>query len=69
MLDGTRAILRHQKTIADPAGHQAIFAGYSGGAHAAAWAAQLSGEYAPDVNVVGSVSGGTAVNLKVTLAD
>lgn len=31
MLDGTRAILRHSKTIANPAGAQIVINGYSGG--------------------------------------
>ncbi|CEH13168.1 Lipase, secreted [Ceraceosorus bombacis] len=66
-LDSTRAILNHRPTIADPTGHQAILSGYSGGGHAAAWAAQLRKEYAPEINVVGGSFGGVPVDLKATL--
>lgn len=37
--------------------------GYSGGAYAATWAAALQSRYAPDINLVGTVAGGTPVDL------
>ncbi|CAD6889733.1 unnamed protein product [Tilletia controversa] len=37
--------------------------GYSGGAHATAWAAQLYPKYAPSLNIKGQIIGGTPVNL------
>lgn len=37
--------------------------GYSGGAYATTWAAALQPNYAPELNLVGSVAGGTPVNL------
>ncbi|KAL9933915.1 hypothetical protein V8E36_006997 [Tilletia maclaganii] len=41
--------------------------GYSGGAHATAWAAQLYKSYAPSLNILGQIIGGTPVNLTSTL--
>ncbi|CAD6974586.1 unnamed protein product [Tilletia controversa] len=41
--------------------------GYSGGAHATAWATQLYKSYAPSLNIKGQVIGGTPVNLTNTL--
>lgn len=38
--------------------------GYSGGAIATGWAAQLQPSYAPDLNVVGVASGGTPADLE-----
>jgi hypothetical protein len=37
--------------------------GYSGGAIATGWAAELQGDYAPELNVVGAASGGTAADF------
>ncbi|WP_164860638.1 lipase family protein [Rhodococcus sp. X156] len=37
--------------------------GYSGGGQATAWAAQLHGAYAPDLNIVGSAEGGVSYDL------
>ena len=37
--------------------------GYSGGATATGWAAQLQASYAPDLKVVGFISGGTPADL------
>lgn len=41
--------------------------GYSGGGQATAWIVDLHDEYAPDLNFVGSVSGGTIVDAWGTL--
>lgn len=67
MLDGIRAILRHRKTIPNPAGNEVIITGYSGGGHGASWAVQLANEYAPELNIIGAAYGGTPVDLEVSL--
>lgn len=41
--------------------------GYSGGGQAAAWAAELHGEYAPDVDVAGVAFGGAPADMGATL--
>ncbi|KAK0557380.1 hypothetical protein OC846_000599, partial [Tilletia horrida] len=40
-----------------------VMGGYSGGAHATAWASQLAPKYAPKLNILGQVIGGTPVNV------
>ncbi|KAE8211537.1 hypothetical protein CF327_g4726 [Tilletia walkeri] len=40
-----------------------VMGGYSGGAHATSWAAQLYPKYAPSLNILGQVIGGTPVNV------
>lgn len=47
VLDGLRALLNHKATLPDATGHSIILSGYSGGAHASAWGAQLASTYAP----------------------
>lgn len=42
--------------------------GYSGGAIAAGWAAEQQGEYAPELNVVGTAIGGAPVNYRLLFA-
>lgn len=39
--------------------------GYSGGAHATAWATQYASSYAPDLNIVGASHAGTPVDLAI----
>ncbi len=39
-------------------------AGYSGGGMATAWAAALQADYAPELNIVGSATGGAPMNLE-----
>ncbi|MDJ0394588.1 lipase family protein [Rhodococcus sp. G-MC3] len=39
-------------------------AGYSGGGMATAWAAALQNDYAPELNIVGSATGGAPMNLE-----
>ncbi|KAE8254162.1 hypothetical protein A4X06_0g1042 [Tilletia controversa] len=43
-----------------------VMGGYSGGAHATAWGSQLYPSYAPTLNIIGQVIGGTPVNLTST---
>jgi hypothetical protein len=38
--------------------------GYSGGAHATAWATELAASYAPELNIVGAIEGGTPADLE-----
>jgi hypothetical protein len=40
--------------------------GYSGGAHATAWATELAASYAPELNIVGAIEGGTPADLEAT---
>ncbi|MDT7573223.1 MAG: hypothetical protein QOE05_3397 [Actinomycetota bacterium] len=40
--------------------------GYSGGAHATAWATELAASYAPSLNIVGAIEGGTPADLAAT---
>ncbi|CEH16638.1 Lipase, secreted [Ceraceosorus bombacis] len=61
-LDGIRATLRHKPTIADPKGAKVGYIGYSGGASAAGWTAELAPEYAPEINFVAATYGGLPVN-------
>lgn len=58
-LDSIRGILASEGLPSDT---QIGFYGYSGGAHTTAWAASLSGQYAPELNIVGASYGGTPVD-------
>ncbi|MCB1299354.1 MAG: hypothetical protein KDB08_10290, partial [Microthrixaceae bacterium] len=62
-LDGLRAAFQADRT-GITADAKVALAGYSGGALATQWAAQLAPEYAPDMNrrLVGATMGGTAVD-------
>ncbi|KAL9935146.1 hypothetical protein V8E36_006222 [Tilletia maclaganii] len=67
-LDAIRAVLKFQKLSTKTT--EIGVTGYSGGAHAAAWAAQLSADYAPELKIVAAAIGGTPVdpkNLLLTL--
>ncbi len=61
MLDVVRAA--HRLPSAGLAGKPTIFAGYSQGAHAALWAAQLEQSYAPELDVRGAVANSAPVNI------
>lgn len=61
VLDGIRATLRFTKSglnASTPVG----MLGYSGGGFATAWAAELAGSYAPELNIIGAAEGGLPVN-------
>jgi len=60
-LDGIRAITNHYKL---PKNTEVALLGYSGGASVTAWTANLAGSYAPDINVIGAVHGGTPIDVK-----
>lgn len=42
--------------------------GYSGGAHATAWAAHLQEQYAPDLHVISAAYGGTPIDLNTLVS-
>ena len=58
VLDGIRAVKNFDTDGVGPANPWAVD-GYSGGAEATGWAAQLQPSYAPDVKLVGAAIGGT----------
>jgi len=61
VLDGIRATLRFSKVglnASTPVG----MLGYSGGGFATAWAAELAGNYAPELKIIGAAEGGLPVN-------
>ncbi|KZM70531.1 hypothetical protein AWN90_38755 [Nocardia terpenica] len=62
VLDGIRAALRLPE--AGLSGPIALL-GYSGGAIATVWAAQLAPEYAPELDLVGAAAGGTPTDLSL----
>ncbi|UZJ53719.1 hypothetical protein CBS101457_003039 [Exobasidium rhododendri] len=59
VLDGVRALREHYELAQDA---QVALLGYSGGGHATVWASQLAPTYAPDVNIIGDISGGTIID-------
>lgn len=62
ILDGIRATLSSEQ-IGLPATTQVGLWGYSGGGLASAWAAEMCGDYAPELNIVGAVLGSPVGNL------
>lgn len=64
VLDGIRAAKQlPQGGVATDA--PVVVAGYSGGAIAAGWAAQLAPTYAPDVQLKGAIIGGTPADMEL----
>jgi hypothetical protein len=63
-LDGIKAA---EQLLDLPASSQVAIMGYSGGAIATDWAAELASTYAPTVNLVGTAIGGVAVDLNHNL--
>ncbi|KAK5706691.1 hypothetical protein LTR97_001681 [Elasticomyces elasticus] len=62
-LDGIRATINHFHL---PVSQTSIgLWGYSGGAHATAWAGSLAATYAPELNIVGAAFGGTPTDLSL----
>ena len=57
-LDGIRAVHNFDTDGIGTANPVALY-GYSGGAHATAWAAQMQPSYAPDLHLAGAANGGT----------
>jgi alpha-beta hydrolase superfamily lysophospholipase len=62
VLDGLRAALNTERLGLSPAAPVGLW-GYSGGGLASAWAAEMAGTYAPDLNVVGAVLGSPVGDL------
>lgn len=64
-LDSARAIINHYGLKSKGIPQLAMF-GYSGSAHAIAWAAGLAASYAPELNFTSAVYGGTPIDLLAT---
>ncbi|OBK21121.1 lipase family protein [Mycobacterium asiaticum] len=62
ILDGIRATLSSERFNLSPDAQVGLW-GYSGGGLASAWAAELCGDYAPELNIVGAVLGSPVGNL------
>jgi alpha-beta hydrolase superfamily lysophospholipase len=62
VLDGLRAALNTERLALSPSAPIGLW-GYSGGGLASAWAAEMSGSYAPDLNIVGAVLGSPVGDL------
>ncbi|CAO3587365.1 unnamed protein product [Absidia cylindrospora] len=67
VLDSIRAVLSTGSQTQLQADAQVQLWGYSGGALASGWAAQLQASYAPELKIIGAALGGTPVNLNATL--
>src|SRR4029077_20522022 len=59
---GVRAALHDERLGLSPAAPVGLW-GYSGGGLARAWAAEVSGAYAPELNIVGAVLGSPVADL------
>ena len=62
VLDGVRAAINHDSPGLTPESPIGLW-GYSGGGLATAWAAEVQGSYAPELNVVGAVLGSPVGDL------
>ncbi len=65
VLDGIRAALSSERVQLSPDTSVGLW-GYSGGGLATAWAAEVAGTYAPELNVVGAVLGSPVGDLGST---
>jgi hypothetical protein len=63
VLDGIRAVRNARLDGIGPVSRWALY-GYSGGANATGWAAQMQPSYAPDVRLAGAAMGGTPADPK-----
>ncbi|MDJ0392633.1 lipase family protein [Rhodococcus sp. G-MC3] len=66
VLDALRAMVNLPQ-LGLPAESPIAITGYSGGAIASGWAAQLAPSYAPDVNLVGTAFGGAPIDYRILL--
>lgn len=66
-LDGIRAALNFKTVVPDWNNTQLAMLGYSGGAIATGWAAQLASTYAPELTFVGVAEGGVPVNISAAI--
>lgn len=62
VLDGLRAALNSEQLSLSPTARIGLW-GYSGGGLASAWAAEMAGGYAPELNIVGAVLGSPVGDL------
>src|ERR1700757_3269279 len=62
VLDGIRAALSSERLNVSPSAPIGLW-GYSGGGLASAWAAEMCGDYAPELNIVGAVLGSPVGDL------
>ncbi len=62
VLDGIRAALQYERLGLSKGAPVGLW-GYSGGGLASAWAAEMSGSYAPELNIVGAVLGSPVADL------
>jgi len=62
VLDGLRAALNTERLGLSPSAPTGLW-GYSGGGLASAWAAEMCGSYAPELNIVGAVLGSPVGDL------
>jgi alpha-beta hydrolase superfamily lysophospholipase len=62
ILDGLRAATNAERLGLDGSAPMGLW-GYSGGGLATAWAAEMTGSYAPELNVVGAVLGSPVADL------
>lgn len=62
VLDGLRAALSTERLSLSTSARVGLW-GYSGGGLASAWAAEMAGSYAPELNIVGAVLGSPVGNL------
>jgi alpha-beta hydrolase superfamily lysophospholipase len=62
VLDGLRAAVHTERLGLSPSAPIGLW-GYSGGGLASAWAAEMSGTYAPELNIVGAVLGSPVGDL------
>ncbi|HKP41467.1 lipase family protein [Mycobacterium sp.] len=62
VLDGIRAALAYERLGLSQDAPVGLW-GYSGGGLASAWAAEVSGSYAPELNIVGAVLGSPVADL------
>lgn len=67
VIDGLRAMLNFPNILPKTDGYKAVLHGYSGGAHASAWANQFLSTYGKGLNVVAAAYGGTPVDSFSTL--
>jgi hypothetical protein len=68
VLDSVRGTLASPEAELPGPSTKVVMMGYSGGAIATGWAAQLHPDYAPDLDVVGVASGGTPADLEAAAA-
>ncbi|KAJ2955928.1 hypothetical protein NQZ79_g8164 [Umbelopsis isabellina] len=67
VLDSIRAVLSSSSTSGLQSSAGVVMWGYSGGALATGWAAELQSTYAPDLKLLGAAMGGTPADVNATL--